>query len=187
MLIFDWSCCLVDYEDELCSRFFWELVKWPKEVTLVTRTQPSGPLCLWQCFNIYTGYLERNEAYNRPVAQTDEEVLILTLRTVTKQKLLLCQKYHICILTLTWKIKYHIMKKRCCSNSWQSSYNLWSTPWQRGEEALVRMKSKGSHQKERIFYGQAEREGLPPPPPPYSQHMDGGCQSCTWIWITFLV
>ena len=47
------------------------------------------------------GYLERNEAYNRPVAQTDEEVLILTLRTVTKQKLLLCQKYHICILSLT--------------------------------------------------------------------------------------
>ena len=38
-----------DYDDELCSRFFWELVKWPKEVTLVTRTQPSGPLCLWQC------------------------------------------------------------------------------------------------------------------------------------------
>ena len=24
---------------------------WPKEVTLVTRTQPSGPLCLWQCFS----------------------------------------------------------------------------------------------------------------------------------------
>ena len=23
---------------------------WPKEVTLVSRTQPSGPLCLWQCF-----------------------------------------------------------------------------------------------------------------------------------------
>ena len=27
-----------------------ELVIWPKEVTLVSRTQPSGPLCLWQCF-----------------------------------------------------------------------------------------------------------------------------------------
>ena len=26
---------------------------WPKEVTLVSRTQPSGPLCLWQClYNI---------------------------------------------------------------------------------------------------------------------------------------
>ena len=36
-----------DYEDELCSRFFWELVKWPKEVTSVSRTQTSGPLCLW--------------------------------------------------------------------------------------------------------------------------------------------
>ena len=27
---------------------------WPKEVTLVSRTQPLGPLCLWQCFCIYT-------------------------------------------------------------------------------------------------------------------------------------
>ena len=25
---------------------------WPKEVTLVSRTQPSGPLCLWQCFKV---------------------------------------------------------------------------------------------------------------------------------------
>ena len=25
---------------------------WPKEVTLVSRTQPSGPLCLWQCLNL---------------------------------------------------------------------------------------------------------------------------------------
>ena len=39
-----------DYDDELCSRFFWELMKWPKEVTLVTRTHLSGPLCLRQCF-----------------------------------------------------------------------------------------------------------------------------------------
>ena len=41
-----------DYEDEICSRFFWEIVKWPKEVSLVTRTQPSGPLCVWQCLNM---------------------------------------------------------------------------------------------------------------------------------------
>ena len=33
-------------------RFVFELVIWPKEVTLVSRTQPSGPLCLWQCFII---------------------------------------------------------------------------------------------------------------------------------------
>ena len=25
----------------------------PKEVTLVSRTQPSGPLCLWQCFYLH--------------------------------------------------------------------------------------------------------------------------------------
>ena len=24
---------------------------WPKEVNLVSKTQPSGPLCLWQCFH----------------------------------------------------------------------------------------------------------------------------------------
>ena len=28
---------------------------WPKEVTLMSRTQPSGPLCLWQCFWIKSG------------------------------------------------------------------------------------------------------------------------------------
>ena len=27
-----------------------ELVIWPQEVALVRWTQPSGPLCLWQCF-----------------------------------------------------------------------------------------------------------------------------------------
>ena len=32
------------------SRFVFELVIWPQEVTLVRWTQPSGPLCLWQCF-----------------------------------------------------------------------------------------------------------------------------------------
>ena len=38
-----------DSEDEIWSRFVWEAAIWPK-VTLVSRTQPSGPLCLWQCF-----------------------------------------------------------------------------------------------------------------------------------------
>ena len=32
------------------SRFVFELVIWPQEVTLIRWTQPSGPLCLWQCF-----------------------------------------------------------------------------------------------------------------------------------------
>ena len=36
--------------DEIWSRFVRELTIWPtKEVTMVCRTQPSGPLCLWQC------------------------------------------------------------------------------------------------------------------------------------------
>ena len=30
--------------------FVFELVIWPQEVTLARWTQPSGPLCLWQCF-----------------------------------------------------------------------------------------------------------------------------------------
>ena len=28
---------------------------WPQEDTLVSRTQPSGPLCLWQCFSLIFG------------------------------------------------------------------------------------------------------------------------------------
>ena len=36
-------------EDEIWSRFLFQLVIWPKQVTLVSWTQPSGPLCLWQC------------------------------------------------------------------------------------------------------------------------------------------
>ena len=37
-----------DSEDEMWSRFVFELVIWPQEVTLAR--WPSGPLCLWQCF-----------------------------------------------------------------------------------------------------------------------------------------
>ena len=35
-------------EDENRSRFMFVLVMWPKQVTLVSWSQPSGPLCLWQ-------------------------------------------------------------------------------------------------------------------------------------------
>ena len=52
-----WRCwCLVeklivsrDSEDEIWSRFVFELVIWPQEAILVRWTQASGPLCLWQC------------------------------------------------------------------------------------------------------------------------------------------
>ena len=37
-------------EDEIWSRFMFELVIWLQEVTFARWTQPSGPLCLWQCF-----------------------------------------------------------------------------------------------------------------------------------------
>ena len=26
---------------------------WPKEVTLVSRSEPSGPLCFWQSFKLF--------------------------------------------------------------------------------------------------------------------------------------
>ena len=41
-----------DSEDAIWSRFVFELVIWPQKVTLVRWTQPSGPLCLWQCFSL---------------------------------------------------------------------------------------------------------------------------------------
>ena len=39
-----------DSEYKMWSRFVFELVIWPQQVTWARRTQPSGPLCLWQCF-----------------------------------------------------------------------------------------------------------------------------------------
>ena len=40
---------------------FKELVTWPKEVILVIRTQPSGPLCLWQCKSETKGVNQKSE------------------------------------------------------------------------------------------------------------------------------
>ena len=39
-----------DSENEMWSRLVFELGIWPKQVTLVSWTQPLDPLCLWQCF-----------------------------------------------------------------------------------------------------------------------------------------
>ena len=56
-----WCCCLVEIlkltlgrysEDEIWSRFLFELVRWPKQVTFASWTQPSHLLCLWQCLFI---------------------------------------------------------------------------------------------------------------------------------------
>ena len=57
-----------DSEDEMWSRFVFELVIWLKEVTLERWTQPSGPLCLWQCFrNTAIFYrISGVESYNCP-------------------------------------------------------------------------------------------------------------------------
>ena len=43
-----------DSEYEMWSRFVFELVIWPQQVTLARRTQPSGTLCLWQCSYLCT-------------------------------------------------------------------------------------------------------------------------------------
>ena len=37
--------------EEMWSRLMFELLIWPQEVTLARWTQPSGPLCLWQCLD----------------------------------------------------------------------------------------------------------------------------------------
>ena len=46
-----------DSEDEMWSRFMFELLIWPQEVTLARWTQPSGPLCLWQCLSYFLLFL----------------------------------------------------------------------------------------------------------------------------------
>ena len=52
-----------DSEDEIWSRFVFEFVIWPQDVTLVRWTQSSGPLCLWQCFWKYL----RRCGFSRPI------------------------------------------------------------------------------------------------------------------------
>ena len=44
-----------DSEDEIWSRFVFEFMIWPQDVTLVRWTQSSGPLCLWQCLGLCVG------------------------------------------------------------------------------------------------------------------------------------
>ena len=44
-----------DSEDEMWSGLVFELVIWPQEVALARWTQPSGPLCLWQCLFMLDG------------------------------------------------------------------------------------------------------------------------------------
>ena len=45
-----WSWCLVVILKMKFDQDLWKNLR-PKEVTLVSRTQPSGSLCLWQCFS----------------------------------------------------------------------------------------------------------------------------------------
>ena len=95
---------------KLWSKFVWELVIWPKEVTLATRTQPSGPLCLWQCL----------------------------LRTCQQQqpRCQLCDKPQTsrrsCKLIVLWlllmiDLKTHLVTNNLGSKNWYQEYLLWQT------------------------------------------------------------
>ena len=50
-----------DSEDEICSRFVFEIVIW---------SQPSGPLCLWQCLSFNQSVRELLEAINSRDTET---------------------------------------------------------------------------------------------------------------------
>ena len=54
-------------EDEMWSWFAIELVLWPQEVTFARWTQPSGPLCLWQC--LFTRWSIINNRYKKSGGQ----------------------------------------------------------------------------------------------------------------------
>ena len=50
MLMFAWDF-EVDASSRFWSRFVFDILLWPKQVTLMCWTQPLGPLCLWQYFS----------------------------------------------------------------------------------------------------------------------------------------
>ena len=57
--MFGWDFLLMlsrDSEDEMWSRLMFELLIWLQEVTFARWTQPSGPLCLWQCLQTNQGF-----------------------------------------------------------------------------------------------------------------------------------
>ena len=66
-----------DSEDEIWSRFVFELVLWPQEVTLVSRTQPSGPLCLWQCFSCKANFCDNMWSGDHPHRPTTHRIHII--------------------------------------------------------------------------------------------------------------
>ena len=78
MLMFGWDFLLMlsrDSEDEMWSRFMFELLIWPQEVTLARWTQPSGPLCLWQCLDIKLVRLTKRQKTKWPKFISHEKTL----------------------------------------------------------------------------------------------------------------
>ena len=60
-----------DSEDEIWSRFVWELGIW---------TQPSGPLCLWQCFSFKTVNLKNFRVEIKVTRQVNPKTCFAQIR-----------------------------------------------------------------------------------------------------------
>ena len=107
-----------DSEDEIWWRFVFELVILPKEVTLVSRTQPSGPLCLWQCLFLFSysssglgdcqAYSPAGDAYEpHPLEEWHVSVPMTILHLcVELLYLYLCSWFSICALNVVSIVLY---------------------------------------------------------------------------------
>ena len=80
------------------SRF----VIWPQEVTLARWTQPSGPLCLWQCFFF------RCTTSPHQDRSTLSSSLTLLLRWRQRPRFVMA---HICIRMMVWCNLYFIFSE----------------------------------------------------------------------------
>ena len=81
---------------------------WPKEVTLVSTTQPSGPLCLWQCFLFCRwGHLEMVKVLVEAGARPEQRWWYSWILLVLIFPLLERVSYWIHLWTAVTKIFFH--------------------------------------------------------------------------------
>ena len=108
-----------DSEDKMWSRF----VIWPQEVTLAIWIQPSGPLCLWQCF------------YLHPTLHGQH---FLELRLLTHLLLLGCQRHSLKYLN-NW-IE--------CKDSMKLNIDKWRWKWchypQKSDKSCRKVETRGN-------------------------------------------
>ena len=93
-----------DSEDEIRSRFVFEIVIWPQEVTLARWTQPSGPLCLWQCLLLRLRY-----------STSDPQKIFLRHGTLWHSSF----GCHKCSNQGNWGYRC------CCGSRWTHSWLIW--------------------------------------------------------------